>query len=154
MKRLLIGESFFAESKRSDLRVHVCKGIYCHCYSCHVKQLIGLGSTWFTYMPANVDQWLPIHQEYGVKSTDAFVSTLVFESCSVTRKVLREAQHQISLLVLENKQLSGVREQAVLPAWTGNTLDANLLEFRNVQVGCPAACALNNWPMHSMVFKC
>ena len=37
-----------AESKRIDLRVLVCKGIYCLCYSRHVKQLISLGSTWFT----------------------------------------------------------------------------------------------------------
>ena len=62
-------------------------------------------------------------------------------TCSVTRKVLRESQHQVSLLVLENRQLSGVREQAVMPAWTSNVLDANLVEFRSIQVGCPAVHA-------------
>lgn len=54
--------------------------------------------------------------------------------CSVTRKVLREAQHQVSLLVNENRELRGSRDQAVMPAWTANTLDANLVEFRSIQV--------------------
>ena len=49
-----------------------------------------------------------------------------------------EAQHQVSLLVNETRQLSGVREQAVMPAWTANTLDANLVEFRSVKVDYPA----------------
>lgn len=40
----------------------------------------------------------------------------------------------MSLLVNENRQLSGARDQAVMPAWTANTLDANLVEFRSVQV--------------------
>ena len=52
----------------------------------------------------------------------------------MTRKVLREAQHQVSLLVNENRQLSGARDQAVMPAWAGTTLDANLVEFRSIQV--------------------
>lgn len=40
----------------------------------------------------------------------------------------------MSLLVNEHRQLSGARDQAVMPAWTANTLDADLVEFRSVQV--------------------
>ena len=41
----------------------------------------------------------------------------------------------MSLLVNENRQLSGVREQAVMPAWTTDAMDADLVEFKSIQVG-------------------
>ena len=54
----------------------------------------------------------------------------------MTRKVLKEAQHQVALLVNENRQLTGIGSQATMPAWTLSTLDADLVEFRSIQVSC------------------
>ena len=52
----------------------------------------------------------------------------------VTRKLLKESQHQVVLLANENRQLNGVRERAVMPAWSNATLAANLVEFKATQV--------------------
>lgn len=52
----------------------------------------------------------------------------------VTRKLLKESQHQVVLLANENRQLNGVRERAVMPAWSNATLAANLVEFKDTQV--------------------
>ena len=52
----------------------------------------------------------------------------------VTRKLLKESQHQVALLANENRQLNGVRERAVMPAWSNATLAANLVEFKDTQV--------------------
>ncbi len=54
--------------------------------------------------------------------------------CSVTRKLVKEAQHQVVLLANENRQLNGVRERAVMPAWSNAILAANLVEFKDTQV--------------------
>ena len=61
--------------------------------------------------------------------------------CSVTRKLLKEAQHQVGLLANENRQLNGVRERAVMPAWSNAILAANLVEFKDTQV-CQLASKL------------
>ena len=57
----------------------------------------------------------------------------------VTRKLLKEAQHQVVLLANENRQLNGVRERAVMPAWSSATLGANLVEFKTTQVSLISA---------------
>ncbi|KAA6416801.1 MAG: hypothetical protein FRX49_13228 [Trebouxia sp. A1-2] len=51
----------------------------------------------------------------------------------VARKLLKEAQHQVVLLANENRQLNGVRERAVMPAWSNAILAANLVEFKDTQ---------------------
>jgi len=61
--------------------------------------------------------------------------------CSVTRKLLKEAQHQVVLLANENRQLNGVRERAVMPPWSNAVLAANLVEFKDTQV-CQLASKL------------
>ena len=53
---------------------------------------------------------------------------------SVTRKLLKEAQHQVVLLANENRQLNGVRDRTIMPAWSSATVDAHHLEFKTTQV--------------------
>lgn len=52
----------------------------------------------------------------------------------MTRKLLKEAQHQVALLASENRQLNGMREQGVMPAWSSGLLEQSLVQFRDVQV--------------------
>lgn len=54
---------------------------------------------------------------------------------------MKEAQHQVVLLANENRQLNGVRERAVMPAWSNAILAANLVEFKDTQV-CQLASRL------------
>ena len=77
-----------------------------------------------------------------------------FVPCSVTRKLLKEAQHQVVLLANENRQLNGVRERAVMPAWSSATLGANLVEFKDTQVSpslllISPVCLLEEQFMHT-----
>ena len=46
------------------------------------------------------------------------------------------------LLANENRQLNGVRERAVMPAWSSATLGANLVEFKTTQVSLDVATML------------
>ena len=65
---------------------------------------------------------------------EAESTSLTAAGFRVTRKLLKEAQHQVVLLANENRQLNGVRERAVMPAWSSATLGANLVEFNTTQV--------------------
>lgn len=59
--------------------------------------------------------------------------------CRVTRKLLKEAQHQVALMANENRQLNGIREQGIMPAWSSGLLEQSLVQFKDVQVSPPAS---------------
>lgn len=54
--------------------------------------------------------------------------------CRVTRDLLRKAQHQVALLINENRRINGVRDRKELPAWSDAVLKVDHLEFRNIEV--------------------